>query len=63
MAGPLCVAHLVVFFKHKRVVFAPMLAAFTTMAVNTPNTNNNKGAFTLGVRDSRVGSGHTMLAI
>jgi len=34
-----------------------MLAASTTMAVNTPNTNNIKGAFTLGVRDSRVGSG------
>jgi hypothetical protein len=31
--------------------------------VNTPNTNNIKAAFTPGVRDSRVESSHTMLAI
>jgi hypothetical protein len=63
MAEPLCVTHLVDFFKHKRLSCALMSSASTTIGVNTPNTNNIKGAFTLGVSGSSVESGHTMLTI
>ncbi len=63
MAEPLCVTHLVVFFKHERLSCALMSSLSTTIGVNTPNTNNIKGAFTLRVRDSRVESSHTVLTI